>query len=271
MAVFNYNAFILGALTIMVIYGVNVAYCLICIAYNIKILEFSFFFGPGFRIHRGVIRGTQFTLGWLPLGGYVKPLGMAASEEEKKGVKEEDLPYAFFNKPDYLKAIFPSVPFIVITFLLAVTLLLLNHSSLAASATAIYHYATTALQAMFTDQVSNQALASQTLDVLQGENVIVFAFSLLLVVLFFFNLGPLIMMLLMPANQEVNGVRKAVAFITVLFFLWICLWKIPMFVFSFFSLTQDLIYAASFSLGLFVTGVVFYFLTVGLVRLGGKV
>ena len=75
MTLINNNGFILGVLLMSVMYGIHTAYCLLCMIYRIRILQFSFLFAPFFKLHRRVVNGVEFTLGWLPLGGYVKPLG----------------------------------------------------------------------------------------------------------------------------------------------------------------------------------------------------
>ncbi|MCX8517055.1 MAG: RIP metalloprotease RseP [Rhodoferax sp.] len=61
---------------------------------GVKVLTFSIGFGPRVLGWKSVRTGTQFQLGLLPLGGFVRML-----DEREAPVAAEDLPYAFNRKP----------------------------------------------------------------------------------------------------------------------------------------------------------------------------
>ena len=61
---------------------------------GVKVLTFSIGFGPRLLGWRSVRTGTQYQLGALPLGGFVKML-----DEREAPVAADDLPYAFNRQP----------------------------------------------------------------------------------------------------------------------------------------------------------------------------
>ncbi|MCD9014228.1 hypothetical protein [Parachryseolinea silvisoli] len=263
---FNYNAFILGALTITAIYGSNVFYCVLCRLYNIRIMEFSVFFTSGFSIHRAKVAGIDFSLGWLPLGSYIKPLGMAANAEERSQIAPEDQPYAFFNKPGYLRVVFLLVSPVTIVVLFLATYIIGITTSAVPPMGALFNYIIDGARAMFTSQVSHEAFAAQTQQILQGNSAVMIAFLILLVVFLVINIGPVVSQMLPSTDGEVTGARRIVMMVAMIVFMWLALWKIPMFIFSFFSWQQNFMYVTDFLLGLLIAGVAAYFLTIAAVR-----
>lgn len=263
---FNYNAFILGALAITAIYGSNVFYCVLCRLYNIRILEFSVFFSSGFSIHRANVAGIDFSLGWLPLGSYVKPLGMAADAEERSQIAPEDQPYAFFNKPGYLRIVFRLASPATIAVLFLTTYIIGITTSAIPPMDALFNYMINGARAMFTSQVSHEAFAAQTQQILQGNSAVMIAFLILLVVFLIVNIVPLVSQLLSPTDEEVTGAGRIVMMVAMIVFMWLALWKIPMFISSFFSWQQNITYVIDCLLGLLMAGVAAYFLTIAVVR-----
>jgi len=267
MNLFNYNAFILGALAITAIYGSNVFNCVLCRLYNIRIMEFSVFFKSGFSIHSAKVAGIDFSLGWLPLGSYIKPLGMAATAEERSQIAPEDQRRAIFNRPNYVRLFFLAGSPATINVLFLITYIIGITTSTVPTLDALFDYMINGARAMFTNQVSHEAFAAQTQQILQGNSAIVIAFLILLVVLLIINIGPLVSQLLSSPDGEVTGARRIVMMVAMIVFMWLALWKIPMFIFSFFSLQQNIVYVTSSLLGLFIAGVVAYFLTIAVVRM----
>lgn len=263
---FSYNAFILGALAITAIYGSNVFHCVLCRLYNVRIMEFSVFFSSGFSIHRAKVAGIDFILGWVPFGSYVKPLGLAANAEERSRIAPEDQPYAVFNKPAYLRIVFLLGSPVTIAVLFFTTYIIGIATSAVPPMDAFFNYMADGVRAMFTSQVSHEAFAAQTQQILQGNSAVMIAFLILLVVFYVINIGPLVSQLLSSADGEVTGVRRIVMMATMIVFMWLALWKIPMFIFSFFSWQQNIMYVTACLLGLFIAGVVAYFLTIAVVR-----
>ena len=121
MEYFSVNTFILGALFVACIFFSNLIYSILCIFYNIKIIEFSIFYNPKFSLYNENVLGTKFILGWLPLGSHIKPLGMTSAEDEINKLEGSDLLYAFFNKPKYLRTFFRFVPWFIYIFAFSIS------------------------------------------------------------------------------------------------------------------------------------------------------
>lgn len=67
--------------------------------FNTKVEKFYLFFNPWFSIFKFKRGDTEFGLGWLPLGGYVKIAGMIDESMDKEQMKQPPKPWEFRSKP----------------------------------------------------------------------------------------------------------------------------------------------------------------------------
>ncbi len=67
--------------------------------FGIRIEKFYIFFNPWFSLFRFRHKGTEYGLGWLPLGGYVKIAGMIDESMDKEQMKQPVKPDEFRAKP----------------------------------------------------------------------------------------------------------------------------------------------------------------------------
>lgn len=63
------------------------------------------FFDPWFSLVKKKIGGTEYGIGWLPLGGYVKIAGMIDESMDKEQMKQEPQPWEFRSKPAWQRLI----------------------------------------------------------------------------------------------------------------------------------------------------------------------
>ena len=69
--------------------------------FKVRVEKFYLFFDPWFSLFK-VKRGeTEYGLGWLPLGGYVKISGMMDESMDKEQLKQPPQPYEFRSKPTW--------------------------------------------------------------------------------------------------------------------------------------------------------------------------
>jgi regulator of sigma E protease len=69
--------------------------------FKTRVEKFYLFFNPWFALFR-VKRGeTEYGIGWLPLGGYVKISGMIDESLDKEQLKKPPQPYEFRSKPSW--------------------------------------------------------------------------------------------------------------------------------------------------------------------------
>lgn len=66
--------------------------------FKTRVEKFYLFFNPWFSIFKKKVGDTEYGLGWLPLGGYVKISGMIDESMDKEQMKQPPQPYEFRTK-----------------------------------------------------------------------------------------------------------------------------------------------------------------------------
>lgn len=75
-------------------------------AFGIRVEKFFLFFDAfGFKLFRVKYGDTEYGIGWLPLGGYVKIAGMIDESMDKEAMKQEPKPWEFRSKPAWQRLI----------------------------------------------------------------------------------------------------------------------------------------------------------------------
>lgn len=69
--------------------------------FNTKVEKFYLFFDPWFSIFKFKKGDTEYGIGWLPLGGYVKISGMIDESMDKEQLKLPPQPWEFRSKPTW--------------------------------------------------------------------------------------------------------------------------------------------------------------------------
>ena len=67
--------------------------------FNTRIEKFYLFFDPWFSLFKLKRGDTEYGIGWLPLGGYVKISGMIDESMDKEQMKQPPQPWEFRSKP----------------------------------------------------------------------------------------------------------------------------------------------------------------------------
>lgn len=73
--------------------------------FKTRVEKFYLFFNPWFSIFKFNYKGTEYGMGWLPLGGYVKISGMIDESMDKEAMKLPPKPWEFRSKPAYQRLI----------------------------------------------------------------------------------------------------------------------------------------------------------------------
>ncbi|MGB3076618.1 MAG: RIP metalloprotease RseP [Chitinophagales bacterium] len=73
--------------------------------FKTRVEKFYLFFNPWFEIFKFKRGETEYGLGWLPLGGYVKIAGMIDESMDKEAMKLPAQPYEFRSKPAWQRLI----------------------------------------------------------------------------------------------------------------------------------------------------------------------
>ncbi|MFK7900846.1 MAG: RIP metalloprotease RseP [Cyclobacteriaceae bacterium] len=73
--------------------------------FKTRVEKFYLFFDPWFSVVKKKIGGTEYGLGWLPLGGYVKIAGMIDESMDKEQLSKEPEDWEFRSKPAWQRLI----------------------------------------------------------------------------------------------------------------------------------------------------------------------
>ncbi|MFM7725260.1 MAG: site-2 protease family protein, partial [Flavobacteriales bacterium] len=73
--------------------------------FKTRVEKFYLFFDPYFSLLKKKIGGTEYGIGWLPLGGYVKISGMVDESMDKEQMAKEPEPWEFRSKPAWQRLI----------------------------------------------------------------------------------------------------------------------------------------------------------------------
>ena len=69
--------------------------------FKTRIEKFYLFFDPWFSLFKFKKGDTEYGIGWVPLGGYVKISGMIDESMDKEQMKQPPQPYEFRSKPSW--------------------------------------------------------------------------------------------------------------------------------------------------------------------------
>ncbi|MDL2222547.1 RIP metalloprotease RseP [Bacteroidales bacterium OttesenSCG-928-M11] len=75
--------------------------------FKVRVEKFYLFFNPGFTLFKYKPKNseTEYGIGWLPLGGYVKIAGMIDESMDKEAMAQPAKPYEFRSKPAWQRLI----------------------------------------------------------------------------------------------------------------------------------------------------------------------
>ncbi|MFC2101553.1 RIP metalloprotease RseP [Bacteroidota bacterium] len=89
--------------------------------FKTRVEKFYLFFNPWFSIFKFKRGETEYGMGWLPLGGYVKISGMIDESMDKEQMKLPPQPYEFRSKPAWQRLII-MLAGVIVNILLAVVI-----------------------------------------------------------------------------------------------------------------------------------------------------
>ena len=73
--------------------------------FKTRVEKFYLFFDPWFSLFKTKIGGTEYGIGWLPFGGYVKIAGMVDESMDTEQLKQPAQPWEFRSKPAWQRLI----------------------------------------------------------------------------------------------------------------------------------------------------------------------
>lgn len=73
--------------------------------FGCRVEKFYLFFNPWFSLFKKKVGETEYGIGWVPFGGYVKISGMVDESMDKEQLKQPPQPYEFRSKPAWQRLI----------------------------------------------------------------------------------------------------------------------------------------------------------------------
>ena len=73
--------------------------------FKCRVEKFYLFFDPWFALFKKKVKDTEYGIGWLPLGGYVKISGMIDESMDREQMAQEPQPWEFRSKPAWQRLI----------------------------------------------------------------------------------------------------------------------------------------------------------------------
>jgi len=89
--------------------------------FKTRVEKFYLFFNPWFSLFKRKIGETEYGIGWLPLGGYVKISGMIDESMDKEQLKKPIEPYEFRAKPTWQRLLI-MLGGVMVNFILALAI-----------------------------------------------------------------------------------------------------------------------------------------------------
>jgi regulator of sigma E protease len=92
--------------------------------FKVRVEKFYLFFDAGFSLFRKKIGDTEYGIGWLPLGGYVKISGMIDESMDREQMKKPAQPWEFRSKKTWQRLLI-MLGGVMVNFLLALLIYIL--------------------------------------------------------------------------------------------------------------------------------------------------
>jgi len=92
--------------------------------FKVRVEKFYLFFDAGFSLFRKKIGDTEYGIGWLPLGGYVKISGMIDESLDREQMKQPAQPHEFRSKKAWQRLLI-MLGGVIVNFLLALLIYIL--------------------------------------------------------------------------------------------------------------------------------------------------
>ncbi len=92
--------------------------------FKCRVEKFFLFFNPYFSLWKKKVGETEYGLGWVPFGGYVKISGMVDESMDREQLKKPAEPYEFRSKPAWQRLII-MIGGVVVNIVLAIVLFIM--------------------------------------------------------------------------------------------------------------------------------------------------
>jgi hypothetical protein len=260
----DYNSIKLGILILILIFTGLLFQRFWAKIFKIKLLEFNIFMNP---LKKVSINKVDYTLGWLPLGGSLKMLGMTSDVNEQKSFSSDDLRWTFFNKSNlekFLVMFTPSILHLILGILLPLLIFSMNDEklNLGGYITFLQEF----LKSVFGSSAQKNSFGLLTSKIFSENNSLVFSFLLISSIIFFSSLITNICTFLSFGSKQSKS-KDIIT--TILFFIpsILVLWFIPKSVLHYYNLSELVTPCINFLFGITCSGILLYFIMIYALKL----
>ena len=123
MDVFIKIAQLLASLSILIVLH-ELGHFILARIFKVRVEKFYLFFDAGFSLFKKKIGDTEYGIGWLPLGGYVKISGMIDESMDREQMKQPAQPWEFRSKKAWQRLLI-MLGGVLVNFLLALAIYIL--------------------------------------------------------------------------------------------------------------------------------------------------
>ena len=251
---------LLSFLAIIVYYG-------ICLIWKIPIVKFAVFSDPWFSIDKYKVNDTDFVLGWLPFGSYIKPYGMGVTQDSDDVLEQKIIPMPIFEQSKLLQFSFKSTP-VLVWLVIFCGLVFISSQFNDAVFYSFLEYIKAIVFALFESD-------SKHVDLVELTNELVQKTSSLSIVVLLFTVFSLVSQFISLINSFFNSTEdksktlivKIIRYAGTFLGAWMIFWKIPVLIFSFFSFGEMVVSVYSYLLGSFISGSILFYLSLTLSKM----
>lgn len=228
----------------------SLASFIFCKIFNVRVMKIHLLSGElKSRLFKREINGTVFSLGWFPFSNGIMPLGTPIEDESIDPLQLDEMPYALKHKPKYQQFIIKVAPYLAWGIVLVALVHYINpladyQSNLAFAS----EYISKILQALF-GSLSTDDFATYSKNATAGLSF--YPFSLLILTVYFMIVNCILMLGELAGNSR-NKALKLFKFVLILIACYIALWKIPVFLYQFYNLSQLATYSFSAVIGIYL-------------------
>lgn len=261
MEYFNTLAFESGILLMFLSFFAIIVYYGICLIWKIPIVKFAVFSDPWFSIDNYKVNNTDFVLGWLPFGSYIKPYGMGITQDSDDVLEQKIIPMPIFEQSKLLQLSFKSTP-VLVWLVIFIGLVFISSQSNNAIFYSFLEYIKTVVVALFEADSTHASLIDLTNELIKKTSslsIVVLLFTVFSLVSQFISL---INSFFSSKEDKSNTlVVKIIGYGATFFGAWMILWKIPVLISSFFSFGEMVVSVYSYLLGSFISGSILFYLS----------
>lgn len=262
MGLFSEHAFLLGVLMFLVTGITTIIYAWLCLMWDIRILEITFFNGGKKKLFAKEINGIKMSIGYLPLHSSLLPFGPNKHDILENNIVDDDLKFTLYHQSKIKQNIFWITGNIVLVafFIICVCSLSTDQRPLIPL---FLQLETFAIKFLLMTLHANQSRADIiTLYRTQFLQLPTVMFAVIMFLNYYFLYIPFNKLMFILVVRKLPKAIKVCGWLLVIFMLLFLLALAPFTVLTFFTIFNAIRYLVWCLAGMFIAGTILFFLLV---------